>query len=41
MILVKKSKKWSTANIPTVYFVVFGLVIGAFMGLASYINNWI
>ncbi|GEM_PF-2247629 len=33
--------KWNITEIKTRYFVFFGATVGAIVGLAAYVNNWL
>lgn len=33
--------KWNITKIKTSYFVFFGAIVGAIVGLAAYVNNWL
>lgn len=35
------NNKWSITEIKTRYFVFFGATVGAIVGLAAYVNNWL
>lgn len=34
-------KKWSITKVKTKYFIVFGAIIGAIVGLVAYVNHWL
>lgn len=35
------NNKWNITEIKTSYFVFFGATVGAIVGLAAYVNNWL